>query len=209
MKQYRQNRSRQRKNPLCRWTNPVYGGSLALPLLFVLFAAWGQNGCSNLDATSVDSTAWEMPAQQLYNTRMRFYDLYGLQGELTAPQVDQYLRRDLYVMPVGFSMVTWDSLGNENATIEADSGSLNERRRNIRAVGNVVVTSQQGLKLETGILEWDNFRRRIFTEDSVCFTTTNDTLFGIGFVSNRDLSNWEIGTPTGRSYRQLEEKPHE
>jgi LPS export ABC transporter protein LptC len=173
-------------------------------MFLLLLAVSGQWGCSNIDSTVADTTAWELPAQQLFDTTMRFYDLYGLQGELTAPRVDQYISRNVFVMPLGFSMVTWDSLGNENVTIVADSGSIAEKQRDIRAVGNVVVTSQDGLRLETDILQWDNRRQRIFTEDSVRFTTATDTLFGIGFVSNRNLTNWEIGTPTGRSYRHLE-----
>jgi len=175
-------------------------------MFLLLLAAGGQWGCSRIDSTVADTTVWELPSQQLFDTTMRFYDLYGLQGELPAPRVDQYVNRRIFVMPHGFSMVTWDSLGNENVTIVADSGSIDEKQRDIRAVGNVVVTSQDGLRLETDILQWDNRRQRIFTEDPVCFTTATDTLFGIGFVSNRNLTNWEIGTPTGRSYRQLEDE---
>jgi LPS export ABC transporter protein LptC len=175
-------------------------------MFLVLLTVSGHWGCSRLDSTVADTTAWELPGQQLFDTVMRFYDLYGLQGELTAPRVDQYISRSVFVMPNGFSMVTWDSLGNENVTIVADSGSIAEKQRDIRAVGNVVVTSQDGLRLETDILMWDNRRQRIFTEDSVRFTTATDTLFGIGFVSNRNLTNWEIGTPTGRSYRLLEDE---
>jgi len=182
--------------------------ALAFSVALLLWCGGG-SGCSRLDLARVDTTALERPSQQLFQATIRFYDLYGLQSELRAVRIDQYLKRHLFVMPQGFELVTWDSLGQEDGTLRADSGTYDEQKEDVRAIGNVIVTSQQGLKLETGWLEWDNQRRRIITEDSVCFTTAQDTLYGVGFVSNRDLTNWEIGDPTGFSYRELEEEPRE
>jgi|TARA_X000001036_G_C19914383_1_gene494994 hypothetical protein len=47
-------------------------------------------------------------------------------------------------------------------------------------------------------LLWDNKADKIFTDASLTFISGNlDTLYGTGFESNIDLTNWKITKPRG------------
>ena len=75
---------------------------------------------------------------------------------------------------------------------------IDEEEDFLVAIGNVVVVTDSGVTLFTDTLSWDNQKEKVFTSDSVIFITEKkDTLYGIGFESDIELSNWKILQPTG------------
>ena len=75
---------------------------------------------------------------------------------------------------------------------------FNEISNNLKANGNVYVVSDSGYTLLTSEILWDNRYKMIVAEDSVMFTTTEgDTLYGVGFESDMDLTKWKIKKPRG------------
>jgi len=98
----------------------------------------------------------------------------------------------------------FDEDGNHSSLMLSDSAMINESANNFEAFSNVVVISDSGLTLRTERLFWDNRYRLITSKDSVLFTTEDkDTLQGIGFESDMDLSNWKILKPTGVTGRMI------
>jgi LPS export ABC transporter protein LptC len=92
----------------------------------------------------------------------------------------------------------FDDFGNHTSILYSDSARLNEMTNNFEAFGHVVFISDSGLTLKTNKLNWDNRYRLVTSSDSVMFTTEdNDTLYGVGFTSDMDLSHWKILEPTG------------
>ena len=92
----------------------------------------------------------------------------------------------------------FDDFGNHTRILYSDSARLNEMTNNFEAFGNVIFISDSGLTLKTNHLNWDNRYRLVTSSDSVMFTTEdNDTLYGVGFTSDMDLSHWKILEPTG------------
>ena len=92
---------------------------------------------------------------------------------------------------------------NEHISIlTADTAKINENNNNFNAIGNVVVISDSGLTLKTKTLTWDHQYKLVISNDSVEFTTKErDTLYGVGFESDMDLSHWKILKPTGVTNR--------
>jgi len=92
----------------------------------------------------------------------------------------------------------FNELGEHVSLMTSDSAKVNEYSNSLEAFGNVKVESDSGLVLRTRRLVWDNQYKLITTEDSVMFTTQEtDTLYGVGFTSDMDLSHWKILEPTG------------
>lgn len=92
----------------------------------------------------------------------------------------------------------FDDFGIHTSILYSDSARLNELTNNFEAFGHVVFISDSGLTLKTNRLNWDNRYRLVTSSDSVMFTTEdNDTLYGVGFTSDMDLSHWKILEPTG------------
>ena len=88
------------------------------------------------------------------------------------------------------------------SSLLADTAKINENNNNFNAIGNVVVTSDSGLTLKTKTLIWDHQYKLVISNDSVEFTTKEqDTLYGVGFESDMDLSHWKILKPTGVTNR--------
>jgi len=90
--------------------------------------------------------------------------------------------------------------GDHVSILYSDSARINQRTNNLRAMGNVRVVSDSGYTLSANTILWDNQYKLIESEDSVMFTTTEeDTMYGIGFESDMDLSQWKIFKPHGVS----------
>ena len=92
---------------------------------------------------------------------------------------------------------------NEHISIlTADTAKINEINNNFNAIGNVIVISDSGLTLKTKKLFWDHQYKLVISNDSVEFTTKEkDTLYGVGFESDMDLSHWKILKPSGVTNR--------
>ena len=117
--------------------------------------------------------------------RMVQFDNTDIAHLIGAVQVDFYNDEGLHV-----------------SQLLADSADVNTRSSTMSAFGNVIIRSGSGLVLRTSSLRWDNEYEMMTTQDSVMFTTDNyDTLFGVGFESDMDLTHWKIYRPWGVTER--------
>ncbi|MGB3092854.1 MAG: LPS export ABC transporter periplasmic protein LptC, partial [Candidatus Zixiibacteriota bacterium] len=62
----------------------------------------------------------------------------------------------------------------------------------VEALGNVVVTTQQGVKLTTESLRWDPQTARIVTDDFVTITKGQDVITGYGLEADQELKHFVI-----------------
>jgi LPS export ABC transporter protein LptC len=66
------------------------------------------------------------------------------------------------------------------------------------AQNNVVLTSSQEYKeLETEELIWDEKKDKIYTDKKVKITTNKKIVYGEGFISNLDFSQYSIAKIRG------------
>ena len=80
----------------------------------------------------------------------------------------------------------------------ADSATIQQNTNNLNAFGNVEVVSDSGYKLFSNSIIWDNQYQLILSKDSVMFTSNNqDTMYGIGFESDMDLTRAKVLKPYG------------
>ena len=99
--------------------------------------------------------------------------------------------------------ISFDRDGSHNSVLTADSGLVFNQTNNLVAYGEVVVVSDSGIVLETQELRWDNEKQKIISDVPVRFTTEDDTLVGDSFISDPDLSNYEIRNARGYSRRTI------
>ncbi len=93
----------------------------------------------------------------------------------------------------------FDENFKQKSLIKSQSAIVNEKENKIKAYGSVVVISDDGKILMTDSLTWDNYSDKIYTDANLEFITSDsDTLYGTGFKSNIDLTNWNILQPRGR-----------
>ncbi|MDP6457320.1 MAG: LPS export ABC transporter periplasmic protein LptC [Candidatus Marinimicrobia bacterium] len=88
------------------------------------------------------------------------------------------------------------------SNLKSEKALVYEATDNLLAIENVIVLSDSGVALFTDSLFWDNKAEKISTNDSVMLTTEiDDTLYGVGFESNVDLTHWKILKPWGVTSR--------
>jgi len=91
----------------------------------------------------------------------------------------------------------YDSTGVQTTNLTAESVLFDEKDHTMIARGDVVLESEQGRKLESEYVEWNEDARTIEAPDFVSLTTENQHIMGYELIANEDLSTWSIKRPTG------------
>ncbi len=82
--------------------------------------------------------------------------------------------------------------GEHFSVLVADSGQVNPRTRAVHVWGHVDITTEDGRRLETEDLHFDNATGRIANEVFNRFTRGDDVLTGVGLDATPDLGYVEI-----------------
>ncbi len=93
---------------------------------------------------------------------------------------------------VGLTVTFFDEMGEETSVLKAQEGQVDRKRRHLVARCNVTVRSSEGYLLETEVLEWDNERKKILTDEPVRIVQGQNVYTGIGLVSDPGLEKFEI-----------------
>ena len=123
----------------------------------------------SLTETSMGEKDWHMDAAKAY--------IYEKRNVLEADSID---------------VTFYGPEGQVRSTLKADHGTLNRSSNDMEASGNVVVTSSDGVVLETKSLRWESGPRKIVSEDSVRIVREKDVLTGWGFRGDPDLGSFRI-----------------
>ena len=78
------------------------------------------------------------------------------------------------------------------STLMANDASVDENTKIMLAQNNVVLTSNDDKKLETEELVWDEKKNKIYTDKKVKITNGKEVVYGEGFTSNPDFSQYSI-----------------
>lgn len=100
----------------------------------------------------------------------------------------------------------YDKEGNHTSVLVADSGVIKERKQKFEALGNVVVISDEGTKLETQSLRWDPEGAKIVTDDFVTITKDKDVITGYGLEADQELKHFVIKKKVRGKIKELPEE---
>ena len=124
-------------------------------------------------------------------------------GNITAKIKSEILKKNNQSLQLelfdNVNVDLFDENFQQKSLIKSQSAMVNEKENRIKAYGSVVVISDDGKILMTDSLTWDNNSDKIYTDANLEFITSDsETLYGTGFKSNIDLTNWNILQPRGR-----------
>ena len=141
-------------------------------------------------ADSADQTVWGL--------RTLLTDRGLLRAELVSDSAfffDENTRIELLKVRVTF----YASNGARNAVLTSREGTYNTRRNLMEARGDVVVVSEDGRRLSTPQLRFDQVRNEITSDSAFTLTEPGRQVSGVGFVSDPDMNNIRIlRTTTGQ-----------
>lgn len=122
------------------------------------------------------------PAEQAADYRIREIHINetlegNLRWTLDAEQADVFDKSQRTVMKkVVVTVFSKDAVW----TVTADEGTLDNEKRDVSVQGNVVVTSNDGLRIATTELAWRNEARHLYTDEAVEITRPGTTITGRG-----------------------------
>jgi LPS export ABC transporter protein LptC len=154
---------------------------ILISLLLFFFA------CSNEEPKS-PAPAVNVPDQVMENSTITFSDKGINSAIIWAKYIEVYEKLDLkkaQQVRIDF----YDKDGVHTSVLVADSGRIQERKHKFEALGNVVVTTDEGVKLTTESLRWDPDINRIVTDDFVTITKNQNVITGYGLEADQQLNH--------------------
>lgn len=177
-------------------------GYLISLLLFSLLIT----NCSKREDQSgmTDSKPELLPEQESWNSVITLSSSGKKTALVRSGHMAKYSNKNIIIMDEKIEVDFYDSEENHTSHLSAESGEINERLKNLKAMGNVIVVSDSGETLYTEELLWNNKLQKIISEVEVMITVETDTLYGIGFESDAGLDDWTIKEPKGRTSRLMD-----
>jgi LPS export ABC transporter protein LptC len=129
--------------------------------------------------------------QTIFGVRTILTDNGMMRAELlsdTAYAYDDGTRFELRKVKTTF----FDKMGAKNAVLTSREGTYRSRQNDMEARGNVVVVSEQGKRLETPVLKYNQARNEISSDSAFVLTEPSRRVEGIGFVSDPDMNKVRI-----------------
>jgi len=169
-------------------------------LLILLFVS--ACGKEESNAPAVSGT---VPDQVMENSTITFSEEGIRSAVIWAKHVEVYEKLDLKKAKQ-VRADFYDKEGNHTSFLVADSGMIQERKRQFEALGNVVVTTDEGIKLVTQTLRWDPLITKIVTDDFVTITRGKDVITGYGLETDQRLKHFIIKKQVKGKIEELPEE---
>ncbi|MGH7718152.1 MAG: LPS export ABC transporter periplasmic protein LptC [Gemmatimonadaceae bacterium] len=95
-------------------------------------------------------------------------------------------------------MTFFDAIGQQTSVLTSREGTYNTRLSTAEARGDVVMVGEEGRRLTTEQMRYNQSQNLVSSDSAFVFTGPNQRLEGIGFVSDPEMSNVRIlGQPSG------------
>ncbi len=158
--------------------------------LLALLVGVGFTGCSETEQTPAVQRDGAIPDQQFYDYRL-IESAGGIKRwVLESDRMEKYAdREDVELFTVRMQFYRD---GEYFSTLTAERGQANLTSKNLFAWGKVIVVTDDGRKLETEELHYDNESGLIHNDVFDRFTRDEDVITGIGLEATPDLEYFEI-----------------
>ena len=176
-----------------------------LSVVLFLWAIFSGCGGERKETLSAENGAKEYPSQEGWNSDLFLTSAGHLQAVVRYGHMLKYEEKKLILFDEGVEVDFYDAEGSHASRLTSERGEYHETTEDVVGLGNVVVVSDSGVTLQTEVLRWDNGLKKILSDTVVTVITPDrDTLYGVGFESEPDLSRWVIREPWGTSDRRVE-----
>ena len=177
--------------------NSTYIYTLIVFIPYLLFNSCEVNSLGLNQINSFD----ENPVGTAYNIRMTYTDSTMIKAILTAPVHLDYshLSFQYSEFPEGLKIVFFNSESQENFVF-ADYGILYNQTKIVDLVGNVVLLSSNGSRLETNQMYWDADNEWLFTEKSFTFKNNDYDLVAKRLDTNKEFTKFQTGKVSGKIF---------
>ena len=161
--------------------------------------------CSIEETKPPQVTSQDTPDQILENSTI-VLTVGGIKSTvIKANYLIKYEKKDVTLARV-IQTDFFDKEGKHTSVLRADSGFIHEQRQDMEVQGNVLVVTDDGLKLETTSLRWDPKINKIVTDAFVKITKNNDIITGYGLETDSELKNIKVKKNVKGKLEELSEE---
>ena len=136
-----------------------------------------------------------LPTETAKGVDMIYSDSGKATARLTAPLLLHYtigVKEPYEELPKGIYVEFYDASNKVKSILKANYAIRNEQTKKMEAKYKVEVISENGDKLNTEHLIWDEEKRKIISDEFVKITTQKEIITGEGLIAEQDFSEWEI-----------------
>lgn len=157
----------------------------------VMLAASCENDMKNVKKISSQKEALREAGK---GVEAYYSDFGHVKAKLTAPVMNHVNEpKNPYTeLPAGLKLIFFNEQLQMQSELTAGYGISYDKSDEMIARNNVVVTNINGERLETEELVWNQKTEKISSDKFVKITTKDEIIFGDGFESNQDISNYKI-----------------
>ncbi len=167
------------------------GGRMAIAALAIAVALAPLAGCAGDEPVFTPPRAANLPSQEVTDFTLRESDTGRPEWILESRYAATYSGRGLIVardVKIDF----YDTEGNKYSRLTAREGTVEQPQNDMEARGKVVVTTTDGVRIETESLRFLNRQRKIVSDEFVRLEKNGDVVTGIGFESDPSLDHFRI-----------------
>ncbi|HID96312.1 MAG TPA: LPS export ABC transporter periplasmic protein LptC [Candidatus Latescibacteria bacterium] len=158
-------------------------------------------GCKELqEGSQPPAPSKNLPEAESWNSKI----ILSESGLITAIIEARHIKKvqQTIYMDEGLKVDFFNRDGSHTSVLTAEEGIVEENRDDLKAIGNVVLTSDNGVVLRTQSLRWDNRRRKVIADGWVEISTKEGTERGVGFEAEPDLKHWTMRDVHGHSKKK-------
>lgn len=116
---------------------------------------------------------------------------------VTGKTVKRYTKtQNKLVFPDGLFVKFFEQL-KLISILKADYAENDDTQQTIHITGHVYMENERYERMETSVLTWNMRDKKVFTDKPIKITTPEHIIYGIGFDSDEDFSNYTIRKVTG------------
>jgi LPS export ABC transporter protein LptC len=169
---------------------------IALGIALISLAA-----CKN-DLAEIEAMAdtYRTDVETAKEVEILYSDSAQVRVRITGPTMLYHLdRSDPYQeFPDGVVVDFYDAEGTVTSQLTAQYGIRYENKAEVIVRDSVVWESNEGEKLESEELIWDERREKVYTKKFVVITRPEEIIYGHGFESDQNFSYSRINAIEGR-----------
>ncbi|MGH7726655.1 MAG: LPS export ABC transporter periplasmic protein LptC [Candidatus Eiseniibacteriota bacterium] len=165
--------------------------SSALLALAVVLAIWFAAGCGGEDRVVPQPRSQDLPTQEVRDFSLAESNEGRPEWILTSRYAATYQQRGVIVAR-DVAIDFFDSEGKKYSHLTAREGEVKQPSNDMEARGNVVVTTEDGVRIETSSLSFLNRERKIVSNEFVRLERNGDVVTGVGFESDPSLEHFSI-----------------
>ncbi|MBL4752631.1 MAG: LPS export ABC transporter periplasmic protein LptC [Flavobacteriales bacterium] len=163
---------------------------LVLAICLALILGSCENDLAKVRSLKTDEHS---PSEVLTDAIVLYSDSAILKARLSAPKMEHYIHDEPYVeLTEGINLVFYNQYGDITSHLTANYAINFEKEARLEAKGDVVLINEDGEKLNTEYLIWNQRTEQIYSHVFVKITTADEIIMGDGFQAHQSFDKFKI-----------------